>query len=52
MLGPVIGGVLLAGHPTTTSIYLTTAVPELLGALAAAAMLWAGKPRKLEVAAA
>ncbi len=52
MLGPVIGGVLLAGHPTTTSIYLTTAVPELLGALAAAAMLWASKPRNLEVVAA
>ncbi|HEY4030662.1 MAG TPA: MFS transporter [Caulobacteraceae bacterium] len=43
MLGPVIGGVMLAGHPSTTSIYLTTAAPEFLGALIAAGMLWAGR---------
>lgn len=52
MLGPVIGGIILAGHPTTTSVYLATAVPELLGTLVAAAMLWASKPRNPEAAAA
>jgi AAHS family 4-hydroxybenzoate transporter-like MFS transporter len=45
MLGPVIGGAMLAGHPTTQSIYLTTAVPEFLCALTAAAMLWTTRRR-------
>ena len=50
MLGPIIGGVLLSGHPSITTIYLATATPELLCALTAAAMLWAGRQRGRDVA--
>jgi len=42
MLGPVIGGALLAEQPSTTVIYLVTAVPELLCAITVAAMLLVG----------
>jgi AAHS family 4-hydroxybenzoate transporter-like MFS transporter len=41
MVGPIVGGVLLAGKPSTTSIYLFAAVPELLAGVAIFAMAWA-----------
>lgn len=41
MFGPIVGGVLLAGTPNTTIIYLCAAVPELLAGCAIAAMVWA-----------
>ena len=34
MLGPVVGGLLLAQKPSTTIMYLSTALPEILCALA------------------
>jgi len=41
MVGPVVGGALLSGTPSTTSIYLFSAMPELLAAIAIFAMAWA-----------
>ncbi len=41
MLGPVAGGLLLSGTPSTTTIYLFAAVPEALAGIAIAMMIWA-----------
>jgi AAHS family 4-hydroxybenzoate transporter-like MFS transporter len=50
MLGPVIGGVLLSGHPTTRLLYWVTAAPDLLCGLIAAAMIWSHHNKKRRAA--
>jgi AAHS family 4-hydroxybenzoate transporter-like MFS transporter len=43
MIGPIFGGVLLAGMPNVTLIYMCAAIPAALTALAIFSMVWNGR---------